>query len=81
MRTTLTIDPDVAVQIESLRRKRDAGLKEIVNEALRLGLQTMCEAPKQKPFRTRPIRGPQPLFRRMDNISEILAMVEGDLYK
>jgi hypothetical protein len=38
MRTTLTLDDDVAVQLERLRRARDANLKDLVNEALRLGL-------------------------------------------
>ena len=38
MRTTLTIDDDVAAELERLRKARDAGLKDLVNEALRLGL-------------------------------------------
>src|ERR1700731_4780854 len=41
MRTTLTLDDDVAVQLERLRRSRDANLKDLVNEALRLGLREM----------------------------------------
>jgi len=36
MRTTLTVDEDVAVQLERVRRSRDATLKQVVNEALRL---------------------------------------------
>jgi len=35
MRTTLTLDGDVAAAIERLRRARDASLKDIINEALR----------------------------------------------
>jgi ribbon-helix-helix CopG family protein len=35
MRTTLTIDDDVAAQLERLRRERDVTLKDIINEALR----------------------------------------------
>ncbi|MBI1251821.1 MAG: CopG family transcriptional regulator [Alphaproteobacteria bacterium] len=53
MRTTLTLEDDVAVQIERLRKSRDAALKDIVNEALRLGLKEMTAKPKkQEPFRT-----------------------------
>lgn len=53
MRTTLTLDPDVAVQIERLRKSRDMALKDIVNEALRRGLSEMTAKPKKKePFRT-----------------------------
>jgi len=39
MRTTLTLDDDVTVQLERLRRARDASLKDLVNEALRRGLR------------------------------------------
>jgi hypothetical protein len=38
MRTTLTLDDDVAVALERLRRERDHSLKEEVNRLIRLGL-------------------------------------------
>lgn len=38
MRTTLTLDPDVAAAIARRRRKRGTGLKEEVNALLRAGL-------------------------------------------
>ncbi len=40
MRTTLTIDEDVAQQIKRLMRERGAGFKETVNELLRRGLRS-----------------------------------------
>jgi hypothetical protein len=43
MRTTLTLEGDVAVQIERLRRARDVSLKDIVNDALRRGLSGLRE--------------------------------------
>ena len=56
MRTTLTIDDDNAVRLERLRRMRDSGLKEIVNDAIRLGLSVL-EAPAEKSesFHTEPV--------------------------
>ena len=39
MRTTLTLDNDVAAVLERLRKSRNASLKELVNEALRRGLK------------------------------------------
>ena len=39
MRTTLTLDDDVAAILERLRKSRDATLKNLVNEALRRGLE------------------------------------------
>jgi predicted nucleic acid-binding protein len=43
MRTTLTLDPDVATQLERLRRARDVSLKQLVVPALAIerGL-TLC---------------------------------------
>lgn len=38
MRTTLTLDPDVAEQIRRSMKQQGKGLKTIVNEALRRGL-------------------------------------------
>ena len=53
MRTTLTIDEDVVVQLKRLRRARYLTLKDLVNEALRRGLRDMSGAPK--PMRSRRI--------------------------
>lgn len=53
MRTTLTLDPDVAAQVERLRRDRDMALKDVINEALRRGLHAMSSRPQQhEPFQT-----------------------------
>ena len=41
MRTTLTLDDDVAAALERLRRARDASLKDVVNEVLRRGLSEL----------------------------------------
>lgn len=74
MRTTLTLDDDVAVQIERLRKSRDMGLKDIVNEALRRGLKEMTAKPKKRePFRTGVHDGGKLLI---ENISEALAILD-----
>src|SRR5262245_10276771 len=39
MRATLTLDDDVAAILERLRKRRDASLKDLVNEALRRGTE------------------------------------------
>jgi hypothetical protein len=81
MRTTLTIDEDVAVQLERLRRARDVNLKELVNEALRRGLRDMNGArQKRKPVRTRSFPMGKPLIN-IDNVAEALAHLEGDGFK
>ena len=57
MRTTITIDEDNAVRLERLRRRRNAPFKEIVNEAIRNGLDELeiVTPKKRKPFRTRSV--------------------------
>lgn len=50
MRTTLTLDPDVAQSIKSHMASRKVSLKDVVNEALRKGLSMEPQRPK-KPFR------------------------------
>jgi hypothetical protein len=50
----LTIDDDVAVALERLRRKRNASLKELINEVLRRGLNEIDTPQKhRKPYRPR----------------------------
>jgi hypothetical protein len=82
MRTTLTIDDDIAAELERLRRARDASLKDLVNDALRLGLREMTGRPKRKqPFRTRSIDAGRVLVASIDNIGELLAEIEGEGYR
>jgi hypothetical protein len=38
MRTTITLEPDVAAAVERLRRKRGVGLSEAINTLIRAGL-------------------------------------------
>jgi hypothetical protein len=38
MRTTVTLEPDVAAAVRSLRRRRHVGVSAAVNELVRLGL-------------------------------------------
>lgn len=48
MRTTLTLDPDVAAKLRALSRERGISFKEAVNSTLRRGL---APAPARKPYR------------------------------
>lgn len=55
MRTTLTIDPDVAAILKRRRKARGEPLRKIINDALRESLnKTADTAPsKKEPFRTK----------------------------
>ena len=79
MRTTLTIDDDVAAMLEQLRKKRGTGLKDLVNEALRRGLRELEMRPKLRtPYRTRSVDLGRVRIASIDNIGEVLAIAEGE---
>ena len=82
MRTTLTLDDDVAAALEQLRKARNMSLKTAVNEALRNGLKGMSVEKKQgKPFRTKTHDMGRCLIGSLDNIAEVLAIAEGEDYR
>jgi hypothetical protein len=82
MRTTLTIDDDIAAALERRRRTEDKSLKDLVNQALRRGLEELSASPKpRKPFRTRSVSVGRCLIRDLDDISEVIAIAEGEDHK
>ncbi len=81
MRTTLTIDDDVAIRLERLRQQRKQSLKDIINEALRCGLRDLQKPPKRRqPFRTKSYDMGEPLVN-IDNVAEAIAYAEGEDFK
>lgn len=82
MRTTLTIDDDVAAELERLRSERDASLKDLVNDALRRGLKDMgAAAKKRKPFRTKSYDCGRLLVDSLDNVWEVLDRIEENKFR
>lgn len=79
MRTTLTLDDDVAKEIEKLRRQRGMKWKILVNEALRIGLVQMQRkqgASKEPPTQPRDLG--QCRLGEIGSVSEALALGEGE---
>lgn len=57
MRTTLTLDDDLAARLKDLARRRRAAFKEVLNTVLRRGLARQePSAPRPRRFKTRPFR-------------------------
>ena len=82
MRTTLTLDDDVAARIKAAMKKRDRPLKVIVNEALRAGLTAIEKrAPARKAHQTTGFHLGPSLVGSLDNIEEVLSRVEGEQHK
>ncbi len=78
MRTTLTLDPDVAAKAKEGAARFGKPFKEIVNAALRAGLDSVLNPAPSKPYKTHPHpMGLKPGLN-YDNISELLALSEGD---
>jgi hypothetical protein len=54
VRTTLTLDPDVARLLDEEAHRARKSFKEVVNAALRRGLSPAVASAKAKPYRVRP---------------------------
>ncbi|HEV3072738.1 MAG TPA: hypothetical protein VGY76_15070 [Solirubrobacteraceae bacterium] len=82
MRTTLTLDDDVAVAVERRRREHGHSLKEEVNELLRVGLLNVERTPAQSPRPSfEPLQAGECLLPNIDNIAEVLSIAEGDEHR
>jgi hypothetical protein len=82
MRTTLTLDDDVAVLLDRVRQADDLTLKEAVNQALRRGLHEMAsKSEASSGFRMRTASLGRSLIGSLDNVGEALAIAEGEDYK
>ena len=77
MRTTLTLDDDVAAKLDADARRSGRSFKETVNHYLRLGLNAKKAAGVKKPFkvRARPL-GLRPGLN-YDDIWGLIEQVEG----
>ena len=77
MRTTLSLDPDVAILIEREVETSKKSMKAVINEKLRRGLAVNLEENVLRSFEL-----PQPLdlgrakVQNFDSIAEILALIE-----
>jgi hypothetical protein len=82
MRTTLTLDDDVAALLRRVQSDRKASLKEVVNEALRRGLQQIvAPVPSQAEYRTPSLDLGRSLIGSLDNTAEVLALIEGEAHR
>lgn len=78
-RTTLTLDPDVAKELERRRRKRGTTLKQEVNELLRSGLsQAETSSEPAERFETKALPLGKPLIESFDDVAAVLELAEGE---
>jgi hypothetical protein len=79
VRTTLTLDDDVAARLDAERRKRRAPFKQLVNDVLRAGLDAInARQGRRRKFRTTGFDAGPSLVGSLDNIEEVLSRIEGE---
>jgi hypothetical protein len=82
MRTTLTLDEDVAALLARVQRARKASLKAIVNEALRQGLAQMAAPTRSRPrYESLSFDAGKCLVGSLDDVAEVLAVAEGEAFR
>jgi hypothetical protein len=81
VRTTLTLEKDVAARLEQAARRRRQSFKVIVNDALRAGLAALEETPPSRPFSTTGFSLGPSLVGSLDDVEEVLARVEGETHR
>jgi hypothetical protein len=82
MRTTVTIDEDVATKLQAeMRRQQSSNFQEILNDILRRGLLVRRELAASKPFRVRARRMGKMQRLNYDNVGEMLEYLEGPEHK
>ena len=76
MRTTLSLDDDVAALLEQMRKERETTFKQLVNDALREGLARLSAPAEKQPFRTAPVDLGHCYYPNLDNVWEVLDEAE-----
>jgi hypothetical protein len=80
VRTTITLDEDVAAKLRSLSRRSGRAFREVVNDVLRRGLARPSESRGRSPFCivARDLGARRPGVS-LDNVAELIEQVEGPL--
>lgn len=81
VRTTLTLDQDVASLLEQQMRRTGKPLKHTVNDLLRAGLQQAAAPPKPTRFRVKAKRIGLPVEWTSGSVSELIEMLEGPMHR
>ena len=77
VRTTLTLEDDVAARLRLEIRRTGKPLKEVVNECLRAGFECRRSVKPTQKFRVQPFQAGPPAGMTFDNVEELLESIEG----
>jgi hypothetical protein len=82
MRTTLTLDDDVAAKLKAESRRAGIPFRDVVNETLRRGLAHRRTTPARQAFkvRTRDLGCLQPGLS-LDSVADVIEQVEDPMHR
>lgn len=82
MRTTLTLDDDVAAKLRAEACRVGRPFRDIVNETLRRGLASQRATSRRQPFtvETRDLGDLKPGLS-LDNVAELIEQLEGPAFR
>jgi hypothetical protein len=82
VRTTLTLDEDVAAKLKALTRRTGKSFRDVVNETLRRGFAQSAARAARQPFRVqaRDLGARRPGVV-IDNIAELLDQIESPAHR
>jgi len=80
VRTTLTLDDDVAAKLRAESRRSGRSFKQVVNDFLRRGLHARSQAASAPPFKVKARPWGSPGFN-YDNIWELIEQIEGPSHR
>lgn len=82
MRTTLTLDDDVAAKLAAQARREGRSFRDVVNETLRRGLVARRARIERPSFQVeaRDVGGLQPGLS-LDNIGALIEQIDGPLHR
>ena len=82
MRTTITLEDDVAPALKRLGKQRGLKFKTLLNDALREGIKSPTGPTKKRSvFRTRSVNFGSCRAGNVGNVAEVLAVAEGESFK
>ena len=82
MRTTLTLDDDVAAALRRVQKRLNRPFKDVVNQALRMGLPDLVKPEtRRRRFTTTPVSLGRCAAPSLDDVAEVLAVVEGESFR
>lgn len=81
IRTTVTLDDDVAERVKRESRARGASFRDTLNDLLRSALLNLGNRPSPKPFKIEPFEMGYKAGLNHDNVESLLEYGEGEQHR